>query len=264
MVTLETEVGLLVGCHVVEVGMRQAWPFLTFADPASGRETRLYVDASIRVSPDQVELRQDDERLLTALDRVKMLTVDTAEVSDGHLLLTLEDRLVWVSGHPNDLTSDDVWRLSVQQPAAPSEPEGDDETRARARLARLLRDDAAPVGFEYPPGFLHVVRLGVEDLEPWVLLFDAELHRRLHGLAKRYSGTLVPFAARIDNDDVACWDLGLPRGRVVIVHDWASPGWERRAELEDFGAWLHQAVDDCLELGIIEQEWSSVRRLRSS
>lgn len=36
--------------------------------------------------------------------------------------------------------------------------------------------------------------------------------------------SLVPFACRQDNDDVACWDLDQGRGRVVIVHDFKSPG----------------------------------------
>ena len=50
----------LVGRHVVEVGMRQAWPFLTLADPESGREVRLYVDAPLTVGSGAITIRQDD------------------------------------------------------------------------------------------------------------------------------------------------------------------------------------------------------------
>lgn len=241
----------LVGCHVVEVGVRQAWPFLTFADPTSGTELRLFIDAPVRVTPDGVPLRQDDERVLSALERVSMLTVDEVTTSDGHLLLRLEDQLVWISGTGNELTTGEAWRLRLQQPPALTEG-----ARAQQRLDQLLRPDAAPAGFTYPSEFLRAVRLGLSDLEPWSLLFGRELHRRSRGLDERYPETLVPFAARIDNDDVACWDLALPAGRVLVVHDLASPGWERRAEFASFGGWLRQAVDDCIELGELESGWS--------
>lgn len=67
------------------------------------------------------------------------------------------------------------------------------------------------------------------------------------GLKKRYpTRMLVPFARRIDNDNIACWDLD-KAGRVSIIHDFASPGWEQEAELEDFYGWLRQAIEDLIE-----------------
>lgn len=248
----ESDPGLLVGRHVVEVGMRQGCPFIMFADHATGREVRLYADSSIRVSPDERPLRQDDEGLLTALNRLDMLTVDAAAVVDGHLELRLEDRSVWISGDENELSGHEAWRVRVQVPAQPELPP--DEEEVRGRLARLLRDDAKPEGFVYPSDFLRVVAKGFADLEPWEILLGDRLHQRLYGLTKRYPQRLVPFAARTDNDDVACWDLDLPSGRVLIVHDWASPGWERREQFDSFDGWFRQAVDDFLLLGAIEQE----------
>lgn len=35
--------------------------------------------------------------------------------------------------------------------------------------------------------------------------------------------------------------------KVVIVHDFASLGWEARGELPDFNSWLHPAIDDLIE-----------------
>ena len=52
-------------------------------------------------------------------------------------------------------------------------------------------------------------------------------------------------AVRRDNDDVACWDTAA--GNVVIVHDFASPGYEQRSELRDFYAWFRQAIEDFIE-----------------
>ena len=43
----------LIGSFVVEIGVRQAWPFLTFVDtrPAPEEERRLYIESGITVTP---------------------------------------------------------------------------------------------------------------------------------------------------------------------------------------------------------------------
>lgn len=43
----------LIGSFVVEVGVRQAWPFLTFCDnrPTPEEERRLYIESGIKVTP---------------------------------------------------------------------------------------------------------------------------------------------------------------------------------------------------------------------
>lgn len=111
----------------------------------------------------------------------------------------------------------------------------------------LLTAADLPDGFEYPRQFIRVVELGLTDLEPWRIVEAEELALRLDGLRKRYpTRTLVPFTRRIDDDDVACWDIDRP-GRVSIIHDFASPGWEQQAEFDNFYAWLRQAVEDLIE-----------------
>ncbi|GAA3563562.1 hypothetical protein GCM10022197_18920 [Microlunatus spumicola] len=114
----ESDPTLLVGRHVVEVGIRQVHPFLTFADHASGREVRLYVDAPLRVLPDPSVFRQDDDGLLPALERVNLLTVDAVRVVGGALEVTLEDQLLWVDGEPNELTTHAPWWFGVQLPGS--------------------------------------------------------------------------------------------------------------------------------------------------
>lgn len=113
-------------------------------------------------------------------------------------------------------------------------------------MVDLLGPADLPSGFSYPREFLRVVALGVIDLEPWRVLDGDRLATRAAGLRNRYrERILVPFAERIDNDDVACWDID--RDRVAIVHDFAGPGWEHVAEFADFYDWLRQAVDDLIE-----------------
>lgn len=114
-------------------------------------------------------------------------------------------------------------------------------------MTSLLEVADLPDGFEYPPQFIRVVELGLTDLEPWRVLEGEELALLLDGLGKRYpTRRLVPFARRIDDDDVACWDADRA-GKVSIIHDFASPGWEQQAEYDDFYAWLRQAVEDLIE-----------------
>ena len=117
-------------------------------------------------------------------------------------------------------------------------------------MVELLDATDLPAGFEYPREFLRVVELGLLDLEPWLVLEGEQLRDRNRGLRERYQDrSLVPFARRQDNDDIACWDLDRGDGRVAVVHDFASPGWERRAEFAHFNDWRRQAVDDVIDFG---------------
>ena len=115
-------------------------------------------------------------------------------------------------------------------------------------MAELLTINDLPADFEYPPLFIRVVEQGLIDLEPWHLLVGEHLRLTTGGLAKRYpSRSLVPFAYRQDNDDVACWEPAASSEAVVIIHDYASPGWETRGSFVDFAAWLRQAMEDLIE-----------------
>lgn len=112
----------------------------------------------------------------------------------------------------------------------------------------LLLETEQPEGFEYPTEFLRFLELRVSDLDPWRLLEGDLLRGRHAGLREKYpSARLVPFASRYDRDDVACFDASRLEVPVVVIHEGASPGWERRAEFESFRAWLHAAVDDALD-----------------
>jgi hypothetical protein len=113
-------------------------------------------------------------------------------------------------------------------------------------MTDLLTARDLPPGFSYPPEFIRVLDHGLTDIEPWWIIEGERLRIRFSGLRERYpSRTLVPFALRQDNDDVACWDVA--GGNVTIIHDFASPGWEQRAELTDFYAWFRRAIEDFID-----------------
>lgn len=110
----------------------------------------------------------------------------------------------------------------------------------------LLTAKELPEGFVYPRALLRLVELDLLELEPWWILTGEQLRRHNRGLSERYPDRkLILFARRQDNDDTACWDL--TTGQIVIVHDFAAPGWEAQGEFEDFAAWLHSAIDDLIE-----------------
>ncbi|MDR0991134.1 MAG: hypothetical protein LBL92_07230 [Propionibacteriaceae bacterium] len=116
-------------------------------------------------------------------------------------------------------------------------------------MFELLRSEELPNKFVYAEEFLRVVTLRLTSLEPWWIMQGRELRERYNGLRTRYpSYVLVPFARRQDNDDVACWDV--PLGKIIIVHDFASSGWERRKEFPDFYSWFRQAIDDLIEFDL--------------
>lgn len=114
-------------------------------------------------------------------------------------------------------------------------------------MAALLAMEDLPEGFDYPPEFVRVVECELLNIEPWHVLTGGDLRSRMVGLKERFPArSLVPFAGRQDNDDIACWDLACP-GAVVIVHDFAAPGFESHGEFADFVSWLRSAFDEFVD-----------------
>ena len=121
-----------------------------------------------------------------------------------------------------------------------------------------------PHGFQYPLTYVRFVESGVPQLEPWVFLMRFQVeepHSLPNGLRERYpKRKLVPFSTRIDNDDVACFDAleKLNDRTVLIIHDFASPGWELRGEFPDFNEWLAMAKSESLEY--YKDQWDSMSK----
>ncbi len=70
MLPEELDVSLLAGLAVIEVGCRQAWPFLALIDQRGEREVRLYFDTDMRVEGEGGGgFSQEDAGLLAALGR---------------------------------------------------------------------------------------------------------------------------------------------------------------------------------------------------
>jgi hypothetical protein len=110
----------------------------------------------------------------------------------------------------------------------------------------LIDEPDLPKGFTYPGAFLRVVNQGLIDLTPWYIIDKDQALKRLAGLKDRYpTRSLIPFARRDDNDDVACFEIGQEHS-VTIVHDFASSGYETKKKLDTFWDWFKYAVDEMI------------------
>ena len=106
------DVGELVGSFVIEVGVRQAWPFIGFCDnrDALSKETRLYVDAPWAIDGEAGGSPADTERWLSAVDSLNGLTVSAAQVEGAGLRLDLADgSYVTASGEAASETVGEPW-----------------------------------------------------------------------------------------------------------------------------------------------------------
>lgn len=111
-------------------------------------------------------------------------------------------------------------------------------------MDELIQTPDLPEGFEYPQALLDLVDQGGLKTGPWRILSGKWLLTRYDGLKQRYPNrTLVPFARRTDNDDVACFEFteSTKKLGVSVVHDFASTGWESREHFAAFEDWLVNA-----------------------
>ena len=153
----ESDPGLLVGRHVVEIGRRQAWQFLTVADPETGREVRVYVDAPLTVTSG-AQMGQEEPGFLRALDELNLRTITAADVVDGTLVLQVDGVEVRVSGESDDLTSGSPWWIGMQAPGSAA-TEKAAETRFGADFRLSLQ--RALWGMITPS--VHAIALGWDD-----------------------------------------------------------------------------------------------------
>lgn len=100
--------------------------------------------------------------------------------------------------------------------------------------------------FAYPESFLKILELNLLDYDVWYIMPKEQVETRIKGLKQRYPNRrLVPFARRDDSDDIACFEVGQD-GRVFIIHDFASEGYEQRKIYEDFWEWFKDAIQEMI------------------
>lgn len=104
-------------------------------------------------------------------------------------------------------------------------------------MITILMEGEKPNWVVYPTEYLNLIKSGKDKFLPWYLFGKEQLLIRYNGLKKRYpKRILFPFARDDDSDDVACWEKDKP-GKVVLLHDFASSGWEDKMEFDSFNEW---------------------------
>jgi hypothetical protein len=105
------------GRFVVEVGARQAWPFITLCDIRStpATEVRLYIDTTFRLDPGLL-VYDDGEtnRAVGGLLDLNNRTVIDVETSDANDLTVQFDggRILRIAGTGASFTTQDIWWLA--------------------------------------------------------------------------------------------------------------------------------------------------------
>ncbi len=114
-------------------------------------------------------------------------------------------------------------------------------------MIKLIDKKDLPHNFSYPQEFLRIIKQNLIDFDPWTILEGDQLTTRYRGLKQRYpKKVLVPLARREDNDDVACIDIAAP-GKVIIIHDFSSIGYENRKIFADFWSWFRAVIEDMID-----------------
>lgn len=114
-------------------------------------------------------------------------------------------------------------------------------------MSQLLTKNELPEWFSYPFEFLKIVEQGLLNFDPWIILEGDRLRAHYLGLQKRYpKRDLIPFARKENNDDIMCWEK-TNIDEVVIIHDFASEGYENVGRFSSFWDWLRAALEATIE-----------------
>lgn len=111
----------------------------------------------------------------------------------------------------------------------------------------LIPSYLLPQNFEYPKEFKWLIKRGIYLWHPWIIESGKALLIRYEGLKKRYpTRNLIPFASRLDCDNIACWDLSNSK-KIYLIHDFAKPPFEEIKFFENFWEWLIFSLNDTIE-----------------
>jgi hypothetical protein len=129
------------------------------------------------------------------------------------------------------------------------------ESPFRKYSSMLLKKEDLDSPFEYPIEFKRLLAYKIIYFKPWQIILGDELLHRFKGLRQRYpTQNVVPFATRLDNDDVACWDLNRNSG-VCVISDFESKGFEYTEFYGEFGKWFEVAMMDFIDFEDDEEHY---------
>lgn len=117
-------------------------------------------------------------------------------------------------------------------------------------LPKEIIDEGFPLPFEYH----FIFSRNLTNIAPWFFLESPLFIGRGEGINLRYpSRVVIPFAYRNDNDDNACLVVessitGEEPNDILIIHDFASPGWEVEGKFKSFVDWYSFVLKEILSI----------------
>ena len=120
----------------------------------------------------------------------------------------------------------------------------------KAESLWLIDEAELPASFRYPPELKRIIKLGLTNLVPSIFFEKGTAKERMEGLKERYHRDLIPFAQKIDCEDIVCFEAG--SGLVYLIEDFDPPGFEVVAVFPNVWEWLRRAVDDLIEYAALE------------
>jgi len=112
-------------------------------------------------------------------------------------------------------------------------------------MIEVLNRNEKPEWLIYPQEYLDLIKNNKDGLLPWYLMNKEQILIRYRGLMTRYpKRELFPFARDDSSDDIACWERNKPE-KVILIHDFASPGYENKLEFETFDKWYLYITNSC-------------------
>jgi hypothetical protein len=116
----------------------------------------------------------------------------------------------------------------------------------------IVPENELPEWLKYPREYLRLVEYDFVKFPPWYLLDSRFARARYEGLRQRYPDRkLFAFAARRDNDDIACWEEG-DASNVRVIHDFGDTSHADRLVYRRFWDWFQAAIQDMVVFFAIE------------
>jgi hypothetical protein len=115
---VDARIEKLRGRFVVEIGARQAWPFITLCDTTStpATEVRLYIDTAFRLDPGLLVYDDGDTHRavggLLDLNNRTVTDVETSEANDLTVRFDDGERILRIAGTGASFTTQDIWWLA--------------------------------------------------------------------------------------------------------------------------------------------------------
>jgi hypothetical protein len=115
----------------------------------------------------------------------------------------------------------------------------------------VIKGIEIPDWVEIPEGYIKLLSTRAQEFSPWYTIIDPEFSKSYNeNLAERYPHlTLFMFAKRRDCDTLATFSKDAP-GKVVLIHDFSSEGWEFDGEFETFWDWFDDMIQEFKEFDI--------------